>query len=164
MTETSKPSSRRVLIYLLIGCVALTGSHMLVKSLGYSVALSKSESLDGAIYAISPLGGQPSEGDLVLFDAPANRFLNGRFVKRVAGTAGDRVTVVGREVRLNGVTVATAKSASRKGEPLRPIPDQVIPEGFVFVVGEHIDSFDSRYFDFGLVPLSTVHGRAREIF
>ena len=40
----------------------------------------------------------------------------------------------------------------------------VIPEGMVFVAGTHSDSFDSRYKEFGFVPLETVRGQVWPLF
>ena len=46
------------------------------------------------------------------------------------------------------------------GKPLTPISATSISEGYVFVAGDHPNSFDSRYEEFGLVPIEKVWGKA----
>ncbi len=46
------------------------------------------------------------------------------------------------------------------GDPLTPLSTKVIPEGTLFVLGDHVRSFDSRYEEFGLVKVENVWGKA----
>ena len=46
------------------------------------------------------------------------------------------------------------------GKPLTPISATSVPEGYVFVAGDHPNSFDSRYEEFGLVPIEKIWGKA----
>lgn len=85
------------------------------------------------------------------------------FFKRVAGVAGDVVTVRGREVFVNAAHVGRAKPVTFDRRPLDPIDATVIPPGKVYVQGTSPDSFDSRYRSSGLVDLHDVVGKVRPL-
>ena len=54
------------------------------------------------------------------------------FFKRIAGVAGDTVTVADREIFINGVSVGRAKTHAFDRRPLEPIEATVIPPGFLY--------------------------------
>lgn len=149
---------------LVIGALGLYLLHSFVANSGYRVALSKSESLDTAIFWVEPFKARPVSGDLVYFRAPENPYFDGPVIKRVVGVPGDPIEVRGREVFVNGYEVGRAKPLTRTGEPLNPVTFEIIPDNHVFVAGEHIDSYDSRYAEFGLVPDRLLLGKAKAIF
>ena len=64
------------------------------------------------------------------------------------------------EIFVAGHYVGRAKSHSRDGRPLEAIETQTIPDGFVFMMGTHVDSYDSRYAEIGLIPVERIIGRA----
>lgn len=112
-----------------------------------------------------------TRGDLIVysFDGPAAQtdfpgLLQQPFFKRVVGVAGDTVTVVGREVFVNGMLVGAAKTHSFDRRPLAPIDPGVIPEGHLYVQGTSADSFDSRYRSSGLVRITSVRAKVHPIF
>lgn len=86
------------------------------------------------------------------------------FFKQVKGVPGDRVTVTGRQVFVNGVSVGHAKPTTFDRHPLTPIAETVIPPGYYYVQGAHPDSFDSRYRESGLVPMRQVIGKVTPLF
>jgi signal peptidase I len=49
---------------------------------------------------------------------------------------------------------------TKDGKPLTPLNVDIIPPGYVFVAGDHVRSFDSRYEEFGLVPMAHLWGKA----
>lgn len=53
---------------------------------------------------------------------------------------------------------------TKEGRPLTPLVlnefGMTIPKGYVFVAGDHPQSFDSRYEEFGLVPVEKIWGKA----
>lgn len=111
-------------------------------------------------------GVQPLErGDPVVFafegDARAQYpGLKGQpFFKIVRGLPGDRVSVNGRVVAINGVPVGVAKRHSFDRRPLEPIEPTVIPPDHYYVQGTNPDSFDSRYRSAGLVRADQVIAR-----
>ena len=83
------------------------------------------------------------------------------YSKRVLGIPGDRIIH-----NKDGITVIPQESyllflldKTSKGKPLTPLVTNTIPEGYLFVAGDSPKSFDSRYKEFGLVPLEKVWGR-----
>lgn len=63
----------------------------------------------------------------------------------------------------NGEYLVKAKDLSLKGEMLQHfIFNGKIPEGFMFVMGQHKDSYDSRYF--GLLEKTRVIAKAYPLF
>ena len=85
-------------------------------------------------------------------------------IKRVAGVPGERVHVENRFVFIEQQPIGIAKTLSRTGEPLTHISDGVIPRLHFFAAGDHTDSFDSRYEKPGLIPFSSVRGRAYSLW
>jgi signal peptidase I len=129
-------------------------------------------------------------GEVVVFRSPANRQM--RFVKRIIGGPGDRVSVTDNEIFVNGTKLvheltagdSAAGSAgeadgelryeslggyrytiriNRLGSKVDDFPETEIPPGHCFVLGDDRDrSLDSRHF--GAVPLGDVLGRALFIY
>jgi len=87
-----------------------------------------------------------------------------RLIKKVIGITHDEIKVKNNEVWVNEAKVGEIKSYSKTGLPLSPIQESCIPEGFIFAAGTHPDSFDSRYENFGLVPICEVLARAYPVF
>lgn len=109
-------------------------------------------------------------GDLIVFsfageaarqDYPG--LLHQPFFKQVAGVPGDVVSVRGREVFVNGVSVGVAKTHAIDRRPLEAITPTVIPAGFFYVMGTGSDSFDSRYRGSGLVDARQVIAKVRPL-
>ena len=94
---------------------------------------------------------QPKKGDLCVFD-----FLGKSFVKYIAGTSGDEISIVDNDVYVGSTHIGKISNASK----LHPITLRKIPEGYVFMSGTHVYSFDSRYKEFGLIPISQIQGKA----
>jgi conjugal transfer pilin signal peptidase TrbI len=109
-------------------------------------------------------------GDYVVFafDGDAQQAYPGLqrqpFFKIVRGLPGDRVTVSGRIVSVNGESVGSAKTHAFDRRPLEPIAPTVIPPGHYYVQGTSLDSFDSRYRDSGLVRAEQVLGTVLPLF
>ena len=110
------------------------------------------------------------QGDFIIyaFDGEAQRMYPGLraqpFFKKISGVPGDRVTVVGRQVFVNGRGVGVAKAKTFDGHPLAPIAEAVIPAGQFYVQGTSPDSFDSRYRASGLVRMDQVLGKVIPLF
>lgn len=112
-----------------------------------------------------------SRGDLVVYafggPAASNAYPGLRrqaFFKRVAGVAGDVVTVHGRDVFVNGVHCGRARTHTFDRRALSPIEPGVIPPGKVYVMGTGAHSFDSRYREAGLVDVASVAAVVRPVF
>lgn len=111
-----------------------------------------------------------ARGDYIIyaFDGTAQRIYPGLraqpFFKQLRGIAGDRVTVIGRQVFVNNQSVGVAKAFTFDHHPLAPIADTVIPPGYYYVQGTSPDSFDSRYRESGLVRADQVIGKVIPLF
>lgn len=114
-------------------------------------------------------GALPNKGDLIIFRFDRHPFQREdlaslRFFKRVAGVPGDRVDVVGRRVSVAGQLIGDAKRRTSFGGPLTPAMPGLVPPGFVFAQSDTVDSFDSRYAEFGLVSHAQILGVAHVVF
>lgn len=112
----------------------------------------------------------PRRGDIIFFVPPESALLANHFGREwhsfgkiVVGAPGDRVTAIGRTFLVGGRPVATAKTESRRGEPLALGPTGVLPPGCYFVATPHPDSFDSRYAAIGWVCRPRILGVGRAI-
>ena len=107
-------------------------------------------------------------GDLVVFRFEggeiANHLKGQRFFKRIAGVAGDEITLRGRNILINGAYVGFARSRTPDGTTLEAIEPGVIPADRFYVQGTHEMSFDSRYRVNGLVRRDQIIGKATVIF
>ncbi|MGD0022476.1 MAG: S26 family signal peptidase [Smithellaceae bacterium] len=70
-------------------------------------------------------------------------------IKRIGCSAGEEIKNIGNEYYCKNKLIARAKDYSLGGERLKKFEfSGKIPEGDMFLVGDHIDSYDSRYFGF----------------
>lgn len=98
-------------------------------------------------------GAAVERGDVIAFRCPSDRAAT--YVKRVVGLPGDRVTVEGGHVLVNGTPLGAAEP-QEKALPLSPL-DTIVPRDELFVLGDSLhDSLDSRVF--GPVPAGDVVG------
>lgn len=122
------------------------------------------------------------QGDVAIFAAPNDR--TQLSVKRIIALPGDRVSIEGRAVRVNGETLSSGESAEVDGtirvteraagrrewtvqwSPTEFVPADVeltVPPGHVFVLGDNrSNALDSR--QLGSVSMEDVVGRARQIW
>ncbi|MCX5035070.1 signal peptidase I [Streptomyces coelicoflavus] len=110
--------------------------------------------------------GRPQRGDIVVFDG-TGLFGDGDYIKRVVGVGGDHVVCCDEEgrVRVNGQSVDESAFLYPGDRPSTVPFDVVVPDGTLFVLGDHrADSSDSRDHlgspGGGMVPLDEVIGRA----
>ena len=127
-----------------------------------------SQSVQPGVYALRP--GRPQIGDMVVVRLPdamaefaARRgYLPRRvlLIKPVRATAGDVVCRWGNRVYVKGKLVVRARHVDQLGRSLpRWQGCRALHDHEVFLVSEHPDGFDSRYF--GPIPLRQVIGRVR---
>lgn len=88
------------------------------------------------------------KGDYVTFRHP---LYQEKLVKRVSGKEGDVIDIKWGELFINEQSIGKIRETSLSGTPLTPIDWKEIPEGYLFVKGDHPDSYDSRYREFGLL-------------
>ena len=102
---------------------------------------------------------EPDRGDIMVF---YNAELNETLVKRVIGLPGETVSFDGGYVYIDGqkleedyLTVQGNTYPAREGDTF------TVPEGCVFVMGDHRDdSLYSRFWDHPFVPMENLKGRA----
>ena len=83
-------------------------------------------------------------------------------IKRVAGCPGDEICRIGLEVRINGVIIAMAQIHDGSGREMPVWSGCYVLHGRrVFLLQDHPDSFDSRYF--GPVDRRLIIGRATRL-
>jgi len=110
----------------------------------------------GSVALISRGTTEIRRGDIVLFETD-----DGWQLKRVIAVGGDRV-VVNRygEVRVNGTEVRADSFAGRTEDTGITAHRLTVPAGEVFVQGDQLSlSVDSRFRDYGTVPLEKVTGK-----
>ncbi|MDQ0492516.1 signal peptidase I [Paenibacillus brasilensis] len=115
----------------------------------------------------------PKPGEVIVFHV---RKESKDFIKRVIGVAGDKIQYQGDNLYVNGKKVEepyiqeAIQAAHAKGElynnvdfPNGTITDSKVPEGYIFVMGDHRNnSRDSRAI--GFVSIKDIVGRADVIF
>jgi len=70
-------------------------------------------------------------------------------IKKIGCAAGEELKNIGNEFYCKNKLIAKAKEYSLGGERLKKFEfSGQIPEGDIFLVGDHVDSYDSRYFGF----------------
>lgn len=115
--------------------------------------------VDGSGHHVVYPFGEPQRGDVIVFNPPT--VSDKPYVKRIIGLPGDQITFRGGNVYLNGqvlqesyidgsITFCNDSDNCDLG---------VIPEGYVFVLGDNrLHSSDSRFF--GLVDVDSIIGQA----
>ncbi|MFI8950903.1 signal peptidase I [Streptomyces sp. NPDC053750] len=110
--------------------------------------------------------GRPQRGDIVVFDG-TGLFGHGDYIKRVVGVGGDHVMCCDKDgrVQVNGQSVDESAFLYPGDRPSTVSFDVVVPDGTLFVLGDHRgDSSDSRDHlgspGGGMVPVDEVIGRA----
>lgn len=112
---------------------------------------------------------RPAPGDVVLLPSP---FDGTRLIKRVVAVAGQRVSVRGGHLSIDGVPAAQGDGIERIGAREvqvslahggGPEVDVIVPAGQVLVVGDNRgNSFDGR--SFGFAPEASIYARARGVY
>jgi signal peptidase I/conjugal transfer pilin signal peptidase TrbI len=137
--------------------------------LPYKISVTLTPSLKHRVYWLIRNPDKVMRGDYVLF---RHKELSARMgmkksedVMKILGcNEGDLLTVdAEKKFYCNGEYLVRAKDISLKGEPLQHfVFNGTIPKGVMFVMGQHKDSFDSRYF--GFVDKSRILAKAYPIF
>lgn len=150
---------------LLMIAVAVVAGTLVPRKIGITLT----PSLDHRLFWVSRNPARVGRGDCVFFVDPDLARKVGKpdvpnFFKIIRCDEGD-ILYVDAEKRFfcNGAFLGIAKDYSRKGEKMRYfVFNGKIPRGSMFVMGEHRDSYDSRYF--GFVDKSRVRARLYPLF
>jgi len=131
-------------------------------------AVTLTPSTDYRIFFLKkdPSQGEFQKGAYVMFDIRSEYIDRGAshgVIKKIACAEGEHLSTVGDTFYCSEKKVAVAKNRSLTGAKLpRFSYSGKVPEGMIFVAGEHRDSFDSRYF--GFLPKAEVKARAYPLF
>lgn len=88
-----------------------------------------------------------------------NNWYKQRVIKKIVGVSGDRIWYDhDNQLFVNNQLIGAPQPIAADGKKLHPIKAQIIPKNLVFLAGEHLRSFDSRYAEFGLVPINKLEG------
>lgn len=99
-------------------------------------------------------------GDYVSIEGHQADYFSGlHYTKKILGVPGDVMELTDTQFSVGGRLIGTFLDETRQGLKLTPQKSAEIPVGFIFVAGEHSHSFDSRYKEFGLVPVGQIKGR-----
>lgn len=123
---------------------------------GYTLHQNIGQSLSYTFSIGRPLT-EVKRGVYVYFSHPK---FSGMLTKKVLGVPGDKIVVSKDVVSVGGQSLELVNSEKNLGL----IQDTSIPEGFVFVAGTHPESCDSRYQEFGLIPISSIEEEVCPIF
>ncbi|BCS51805.1 hypothetical protein GSbR_36080 [Geobacter sp. SVR] len=147
-----------------ITCLLVAGTLIPYK---FSVTLTPS--LKHRIYWLTRNPDKVVRGDYVLFHhkelaAKVGMKKSEEMLKVIGCNEGDQLTVdAEKKFYCNGEYMVRAKDISLKGEPLQHfVFNGQIPKGVMFVMGQHKDSYDSRYF--GFVDKNRILAKAYPIY
>jgi conjugal transfer pilin signal peptidase TrbI len=162
LSETRKRSISKTKLALLIVLLVLAGL------LPAHISVTLTPSLNHRVFFLifNPDPQRIDKGDYVLLNIDqgiVRQFIDkphaDKIMKTVGCTSGSFLSVEGKDYYCDGVFLGHAKDVSLAGKPLRHyVFNGTIPGGRLFVIGEHKDSFDSRYF--GLVDVRKVIAQA----
>ncbi len=119
------------------------------------IRINRTESLPYTLFISREANGNVSNGDYVSLMRPESAI---PIMKLVAGLPGDQIETQSGRVLVSGIDHGPIS------EKLTPIRNQIIPEGHLFLVGQHDESFDSRYSEFGLVAFEELQEVAWPVF
>lgn len=104
-------------------------------------------------------------GDYILFAAPkGSRYAGMNLIKQIVGDAGCKVVIKNDQVFINEKLIGVAKNHAKTGDALAAASSGIIPDGKYFVATKHVDSYDSRYLDFGLIDGQNIIGVAHPLW
>lgn len=130
----------------------------------YTTTPSLSERLFWKSYDRSSID-RVKRGDFIIFDQylPEPKGETRSVIKRVTCGPGDTLAVKGDSYFCNEQYLGMAKHKTLLGSDLTPfVFNGPVPQGSVFAMGDHKDSYDSRYW--GFKEISKVNARAWAIF
>jgi len=106
-------------------------------------------------------GNEPERGDIIVFESELTT-VSGRdklLIKRVIGLPGDKVSITGGYVFVNGQPIA--EGYTKDGYTASEMSEITVPEGQLFCLGDNRqNSTDSRDSRVGCVDESLIMGKA----
>jgi signal peptidase I len=119
------------------------GQYLIIDKLSYNPLLTD-------LFGI----GGPHRGDVVVFEPP-NR-PSEDYVKRIVALPGETVEVKNGQVFINGQAL---DQPYQPGTPSYTMPPRVVPEGYIFVLGDNRNNSNDSH-NWGPLPIENIVGRA----
>lgn len=163
--EIKKIKARTLIKRFTIVSLFLILIFFIISPIGH-FAINGSTSINGFLFWVSKIE-KPNKGELAAFNPPdGNLYPDDMwFGKYIIGVEGDIVTVDDdRNVFINNNKIGYAKPLSSGGKTLGVIKGGIIPKGYYFMWTSHVDSYDSRYTDIGLINEKDIFGKLYPIF
>ncbi len=143
--------------------------------LPFGLRINLSSSLPYTVLWSQKIQSAPCYGQLVAFTHPLSKHL---FLKEIVGLPKDEISICDQQIYINQkqitldknnlyfkqVLVGSFQKSSPSGFRLSPVKATIIPANTVFVRGTHLDSFDSRYEEFGLIPIDQIKEELKALF
>lgn len=144
--------------------VSMVAIFVGLKATDIKFAIPESESVNGSLFLLQD---KNITNDYVVFrynKIDYKNYHHGKlFIKKIGCDGGQHLLVQDYKVVCNGKTIATIFKKNDEGHALPNYEyNGIIPNNQFFALGEHIKSFDSRYF--GLVDKKQITKSARRIF
>ncbi len=137
---------------VLMGCILV----------GFGFVINVTESMPRGLYQIVK-DDNISKNDLIIFTIPNK---SEQLLKKVVAVENDFVVVNSKGVYVNHTLLPNSKifNVDSNGNPLTPhLLDQVLKPGEFLALGEHIQSYDGRYF--GIINTQDNHiQKVRSLF
>lgn len=153
MKKTKKNQIKALGIILIFIGIYLS-FHFFLRTPIFQLVKDDSESLPHNIYLAYMRKFTPERKDYVLFK---HQNIACPLIKQILGLEGDEIAVKENKVYLNGKFCRDVLEKSPKiGMLLIAIQTKAIPQGYIYVCGTHNHSFDSRYEEFGLIPIENL--------
>lgn len=132
----------------------------LADKLSFGIRINHTASLPYKVFLSAPFNTVKRYAHVSFYHPHTSKSL----AKRIIGLPGDQISCCENHVYVNDYDCGHAFNMTSSGSPLIPIETGIIPEGYVFVHAPHPDSFDSRYLQFGLIPISLLEETLWPIF
>jgi signal peptidase I len=138
--------------------------YLILKTFNLQFAIPESESVTGSLFLIQD---KNKSNDYVIFKYNSIDYKSYHkdklFIKKVGCDSGQHLSVKDHKVVCDKKIIATVFEKNGEGDILPSFYyDGIIPDNKFFALGEHVRSFDSRYF--GLVEKIQITNSARRVF
>ena len=170
--QIEKKAENRITITLMEWVKIVIASFIISQIIGYTFAFSivSGHSMNPTLSdnerlianKFSYIRGNYSTGNIVIFESELNMrkgLGESYYVKRIIALPNDHIKIRNGNVYLNGEELVEDYIPYQLTNSRQPI-DMVIPEGYVFVMGDNRDnSIDSRFESMGLISTDDILGK-----
>lgn len=146
-----------IIVVLVAACIITLVKPIIVQKTSMEPTLYENDYLMISKQAYT-LFGEPKRGDIVVFPHDEGDITE-LYIKRVIGLPGEKVTITGGLVYINGEPIE--EDYTKDGVTLGEVRDYIVPAGKVYVLGDNREvSVDSRSEEVGCVDIDEITGKA----